>query len=452
MLIRFSVENFLSFNNKTEVLLTPGKTRNFQHHILKGEKLRDINILKSSVFYGANASGKSNLIKAIHFAKQLIVRGSTNQDSINYQKFKLDDKALKKNSKIEFEFKYKSSLYAYGFEFNNKMISEEWLYEINNQKEKMIFERKTVGNEINISFGNLATAKKDINRLGYIGLDTNPNELFLHSSNSRNIKNIVGIKPIFDAYLWFDDILTVIFPDTKSLGLEVKIDSDKDLKEVFKWFLNNFNTGIASLETVKVDFFSKEVPLPDSFKEEIVNDIEIGETVIFSSLDNIKYAVTKNDRADVNATKLMTLHKLKNKNKFIQFEIFEESDGTQRIMDLIPALMELAKDEKVFIIDEIERSLHPKLTYKMLELFFNESAGMPSQLICTTHEDGLLTQKLLRKDEIWFVKKNAFGESTAYSLEEFKPRKDKDIRTSYLKGRFDAIPILTAMDNAPWKN
>lgn len=452
MLIRLSVENFLSFNNKTEILLTPGKTRSFQHHILKGEKKRDINILKSSVLYGANASGKSNLIKAIHFAKQLVVRGSTNQETINYQKFKLDNSALKRNSKIEVEFKCRDVYYAYGFEFNNKIIIEEWLYEINNQTEKMIFERKTVNDEVEISFDKINLSKKDINRLKYIGLDTNANQLYLYSCNSRNIKNIEGIEPILNAYHWFDNILTIIFPETKTVGIEVNIDSDKDLKEVFKWFLNNFKTGIAGLETVKVNFFSSEVQLPDSLKEEIANDLEIGETVIFSSFDNIRYAVTKNDLADVEATKLMTLHKLKNKNKFVKFEISEESDGTQRIMDLIPALMELTKDEKVFIIDEIERSLHPKLTYKMLELFFNHSAGKASQLICTTHEDGLLTQKLLRKDEIWFVKKTGYGETTVYSLEEFKPRKDKDIRTGYLKGRFNAIPVLTAMDNAPWKN
>jgi len=452
MLIRASIENFLSFNEKAEILLTPGKTRNFKHHIHKGQKYNDIDILKSSIFLGANASGKSNLIKAIHFAKKMITNGSNSNEGIEYNKFKLDSKSETKNSKIELEFKYKDEYYAYGFEFNYNEITEEWLYRINKVNEHKIFERFTVNDEVVISFGNVNISKNDIKRLVFIGQDTNVNELFLHSSNKRNIKNIEGIDSILNSYEWFENVLTVIFPDSKFAGMEINIDSDKDLKEVYKWFLTEFKTGIAGLETIKVDFFSNEVLLPKKLKNDIAKDLKIGERAIISSMDDIRYTLSKVSGGDIEAMKLMTKHKLKNKNKFIKFEITEESDGTQRIMDLIPALMELSREGKVFLIDEIERSLHPNLSYKMFELFFNESSGISSQLICTTHEDNYLNLKLFRKDEIWFVKKNRYGESSAYSLEEFKPRKDKDIRTGYLNGRFGAVPILSLMDNAPWKN
>lgn len=452
MLIRVSIENFLSFNNKTEVLLTPGRTRTFKHHVYRSGKSRDIDVLKSSIFYGANASGKSNLIKAIYFLKKFILNGPNSSDSINYQKFKLDSKNLKKNSKIELEFKYKNQNYAYGIEFNYKKIEEEWLYIINKESEHKIFERTSIENEVQLSFDSIKVSKDEHKRLSYIGYDTKINEPFLHSSNERNIKNIEGIDPIVNAYNWFKDSLTIIFPSSRFTGMEVNIDSDTTLKEVYKWFLTEFKTGVAGLETVKVDFFSNEVFLPEALKEDISNELDIGEKALISSMDNIRYAISKKEDTEIEAMKLMTKHKMKNENKFVNFEIYEESDGTQRIMDLIPALMESTKDEKVFIIDEIERSLHPNLSYKMFELFFNESAAIPSQLICTTHEDNFMNLKLFRKDEIWFVKKNRCGESSTYSLEEFKPRKDKDIRTGYLKGRFDAVPLISKLDEVPWKN
>ena len=452
MLIRASIENFLSFNRKVEILLTPGRTRSLKHHVYKSGKSRDIDVLKSSIFYGANASGKSNLIKAIYFLKRFILDGPSRSESINYQKFKLDAKSYDKDSKIELEFKYQNQNYAYGIEFNHSRINEEWLYIINKETEYKIFERKSQNEEVLLSFDAIKLSKEELKRLSYIGLDTKVNEPFLHSSNKRNIKNINGIDPIVNAYKWFKDCLTIIFPESRFSGMEVNIDSDTALKEIYKWFLTKFKTGIVGLETVKVDFFSKDIYLPEAIKEEIAQTLEIGERAILSSLDNIRYVVSKKEDTEIEAMKLMTKHKMKNEDRFINFEINEESDGTQRIMDLIPALMEASKDERVFMIDEIERSLHPNLSYKMFELFFNESSNVPSQLICTTHEDNFMNLKLFRKDEIWFIKKNRSGESTAYSLEEFKPRKDKDIRTGYLKGRFDAVPMISNLNQVPWKS
>lgn len=451
MLIRVTVENFLSFNQPAEVLLTPGKTRNFREHIYKGQKSRDIDVLKSSIFYGANASGKSNLIKAIYFVKKMVVSGAKSHESIAYKKFKLDSNAKAKDSRIELEFKHQGENYAYGFVFNYEQIVEEWLFRITKENEYKIFERKTNDGNVHIAFGAIKTAKANLKRLEFIGQDTNANELFLHACNERNIKNIEGIEPILSPYIWFKDVLTIIFPNSRFRGMEVNIDTDSELKEVYRWFLTAFNTGIAGLTTIKVDFFSKEVVLPDSLKQNIANQLAVGERAMLSSLDNIRYSVYKKADGEIEAMKLMTKHKMKGEAAFTNFEINEESDGTQRLMDLIPALMEMSKDKKVFIIDEIERSLHPNLSYRMFELFFKESVGIPSQLICTTHEDNFLNLKLFRKDEIWFVKKTADGETQTYSLEEFKPRKDKDIRTAYLKGRFEAIPFLLKVRTTPWK-
>ena len=128
-----------------------------------------------------------------------------------------------------------------------------------------------------------------------------------------------------------------------------------------------------------------------------------------------------------------------------EFEFFEinwESQGTQRLMDLIPMLFLMKEQSSTFIIDEIARSLHPEVSYQFVKLILENPSFSNSQLIFTTHEDYLMDFELLRKDEIWFVEKNKFGESSTYSLEEFKPRYDKDIRKGYHQGRFGGVPKI----------
>jgi AAA15 family ATPase/GTPase len=450
MLIRLTIENFLSFNERIELLLTPGKARNLVNHIIKRESRKDLSILKSAVIYGANASGKSNFSRVLFFLKKMVTRPGVARETIAYEKFKLDRDAADRPSRIEVEFHFRGQNYAYGFGFDRQVIHEEWLYRFDCNRDWKIFERTTNKDMVSVDIGHLADTAEDRKRLEYIGADTQPTELFLNTSNHRNIRNISGIAPLTDAYAWFDESLAVIFPDSKMLGLEVNIDSDARLREIFQWFLAEFKTGITGLETVNIDFFSKEVDLPEKLKQRIAQDLKIGERAMVSSLDHITYSLSRNEEGSIEAIKLMTQHPIKNSPTPALFEINEESDGTQRIMDLIPAIAELAKEERVIVVDEIDRSLHPMLTRKLFELYFRESAGIKSQLICTTHESQLLDQDLLRKDEIWFVKKDVAGASSLYSLEEFKERKDADIRTGYLKGRYNAIPHFSAFSDTPW--
>ncbi len=139
MLIRFSVENFLSFRDRTVFSMIPGKGTLKNSH--KSKPVKGITTLKASIVYGANASGKSNLLKAIAFGKRLILKGTKNDQSIRYQNFRLDSDSIQGNSRIEYEFQIKGKNYAYGFVFNSTEIIEEWLYEINKKNDSKIFER-----------------------------------------------------------------------------------------------------------------------------------------------------------------------------------------------------------------------------------------------------------------------------------------------------------------------
>jgi AAA15 family ATPase/GTPase len=147
----------------------------------------------------------------------------------------------------------------------------------------------------------------------------------------------------------------------------------------------------------------------------------------------------------------MTAH-LDNEGNEKLFDIDQESDGTQRLLDLAPGLLDIFSGDKVYIIDELDRSLHPDITVSILDAFLNSDTDKSghSQLIVTTHETNLLDQQLIRKDEIWFCQKNKQGESNLYSLEEYQPRFDNDIRKGYAVGRFGGIPLLSDFKNLSW--
>jgi AAA15 family ATPase/GTPase len=133
--------------------------------------------------------------------------------------------------------------------------------------------------------------------------------------------------------------------------------------------------------------------------------------------------------------------------KTIRMELSEESDGTRRLLNLIPALHPTAFIGVVHVIDEIDRSLHPILVKEFLEFFLKSGVGEPRQVIVTTHESNLLDQELLRRDEIWFAEKDSTGATRLYSLLDFKVRNDLEIRKHYLQGRFGAIPFLGNLDS-----
>lgn len=157
-------------------------------------------------------------------------------------------------------------------------------------------------------------------------------------------------------------------------------------------------------------------------------------------INNYTYVLSR-EGSGLKFQQLKTKH-LTNEGKGVLFDTKDESDGTNRIIDLIPLLIDLIEGNNVFIIDEMERSLHPNLIYDIFDLFLGSSSSTHSQLIVATHESSLLTQKLFRKDEIWFIVKDDNGTSRMHSLEDYNVRFDKEIRKDYLLGRFKAIPRI----------
>ena len=451
MLIRITIDNVLSFNSEQEILFIPGKNRNHAHHIIKGEKARDVDILKAAVIYGANASGKSNLIKALALMQRIVMHGDS--DTIQYDRFKLDSTAEKRLSKLEVEFHIKGVNYAYGFTFDKLQVKSEWLYYFNKEKDYKVFERTTEGRDVSVTFDNLKLSNRELDNLEFVGTITKPAECFLHALNNSNVDKLKGIDMIKDAYRWFADSLTIIFPESKYGSLESNIATNQSFKSLFEWALDYFDTGITGIQSTEVDFWSSEVELPKRLKEQIQKDLKIGDSGIVTALNQLRFLIKKEANGDISASKLMTQRKMEGKGAdLVNFEISEESDGTQRIMDFIPAIAELQKDDQVFVIDEIERSLHCNLVKQFLAMFFERTKGVKSQLIVTSHESQLMDQDLIRKDEIWLVEKNKSGESELKSIEDFNVRKDLDIMKAYLQDRFGAVPHFSTDKPIPVLN
>lgn len=446
MLIRFSVENFLSFKDRVVFSMIPGKSLLKPNH--KSDKTRGISALKASVILGANASGKSNLIKAIDFGQNLILVGTKSEQSINFQNFRLNTKTISSNSRIEYEIQHKSKNYAYGFVFNSKEIVEEWLYELKNKTESKIYERRIQEKKTFFDLEPLfAKNKKEEHKqfLNFIAKGTPNNQLFLTEIKNRKVKdNVTNIEDILNVIDWFQNSLKIIFPDDKyNEGVKSDLMDDAKLQKTFEELLNYFDTGINGICLEKVDYKSINIPtkLIDSIREAILDSDSEKSKAFMVSFDNTTFFFSKKEN-DIIVRKFMTKHNVIGSDKPDLFDTHDESDGTNRIIDFIPLIIDLLQGNKVFIIDEMERSLHPNLIFDLFDLFLDKSKNVNSQLITASHESSLLTQKLFRKDEIWFVVKDKVGSSYLHSLEEYNIRFDKEIRKDYLLGRYKAVPRI----------
>ena len=458
MLIRFFIENFLSFNEQSEFSMIKGRARKYSNHVIKSNN--QLSVLKSAVLYGANASGKTNFVRALDFVKNFVVKGKQPEEPILIEKFKFDKKSLERPSCFQIEIYLENQFYLYGFQVDYERVVEEWLYEIKGKKEVLLFSRKAQKNEESkLSLGDsLKLSKRDKQFIEFVGKGTPSNQLFLTESNHRNVKYFT--KP----YEWFRDVLQIIFPYSKYDGIEFFFEEQSKIKDLILKIIKYFDVGISDiiLEKFKVEQDFKDIP------EEVISVLKKGlkrndmkmilssprkdRYMILSSPRKDRYIVSKDKNEDLIAQRLISKHKMKESDEYATLKLGEESEGTQRIMDLLPILISFLPVGNVFVIDEIERSLHPLLVKRFINLFLSPRFGgnLKQQLITTTHESNLLDLELLRRDEIWFVEKNQYQESCLYSLEEFKPRYDKDIQKGYLNGRFGAIPFIREPKDLGW--
>lgn len=444
MLQKFTVENFLSFKNKEVFSLLPSKGTLKKEH--KVEPIKGQWVLKSAAVFGANAGGKSNFVKALWFGKMLILKGTRPNDLIKYRPFRLCSECKAKDTSMSYQIICNHKKYEYGFRYNAEEIKEEWLKVFHSRKTfNYIFYRNTETGDFDISYLLKLNPKTEESQfLTFFAKATPKRQLFIHEVLSRNIHdNVTNISDIEAILDWFLNSLKIIFPDTEyNQGVLLKSVNDKELKQGFSALLKYFNTGIDGIELIDFDFDKLGIPqeLQNVIKNDILNE---NSTESFGSLkieNNLFLISSKN--GEIKAQKLMTKHYRINENAFELFSPKEESDGTRRIFDFIPLILDLILGDKVFIVDEIERSLHPSLIQQLINLFYTYSKDISSQLLFTTHESSLMNLKILRRDEIWLMNKDDNGISSLGRLDckYNNIRFDKTLQQSYLNGDYGATP------------
>ena len=445
MLITFSVENFKSFNDRQELVMIPAKKlKTNKEHVIA---LNKVSVLRNATIYGANASGKTNIIDAIRFAKHVITKKIPMEASKMYCRVFSENQ--EKESKFEFEIYKNGKFYAYGFSLlmSDQIIKSEWLYELLPSKntQTMLFERETDTNRLELG-ENLMLDEIDTMRFKTYKLDFEDNNtgLFIREMNRNKKMNKESKLTFFrDVFEWFDEDLVTIFPDQPITDFEYFYGdggSDK-INEIIELF----DTGISKVKIEEISVADLKNKIPTKIADDILQSFK---NKLEDSADNMKAMMSLrtntafyNIKGARGEDPVITTIMLEHGNAFSDFEFSEESDGTRRLFDLLDILISNEKN-KIYVIDELERSLHPKLTYKFLELFFEYLKENNTQLIFTTHESTIMDQELLRRDEIWFVERNKDNVSHLYSLDRFKERYDKKLSKAYLEGRYGAVPVL----------
>ena len=424
MLISVTLENWMSFNEPVTFSMVAGNKRRFLSRVpkLKKQKMR---VLPIAAIFGANASGKSNFFKAVEFAKYMVTKNPKDEKSgVDVVPYKLIATKLSEPSCFEFELLINEAIYKYSFSATKEKIVKESLFKLNgDDSEELQFER--VGQTV--EFGSAINTKSELN---VISNGTNINQLFIQNCASQKRDEFRFI------YNWFRRNLITISPYTSG-----QLDSREDFSDIND-LLESLDLGF-KLSAEEID--ANSLPMFDHFKDRFLTDLPEEEYVPYPLTSRGEYITIFRNKEKFLAIKSIS-QRLGEKGENVNFQISEESDGSQRVLELLPAFLMLKLDnfQRTIIVDELDRSLHSLITRQLLEDYLKAcSEESRSQLIFTTHDVMLMSRDYLREDEMWIVDKKRPGDTDTYRIDDFTDIKDKeDVRHTYLSGRLGGVPRL----------
>lgn len=422
MLLEFSFENFLSFKDKTTISFcaTRERTKTDSLSITNSSNNR---ILPITAVYGYNASGKSNLIAALNCVKNLIAHSNINATGVI--PYKLDSDSVSRNTYFSVTFSVELKVYRLDIVLNPiKIISEE-LYEIVRTHEYLLYKR--TDNTIDIK-NRIKWSATDLIRLQFIMDGTKPYQLFLNNCASQQVNFFV------DIVYWFKNNLVISSSATSTEFYEFKEETDSFFK---------FNELLAKLDLSdqlfeKIELERDSIPMVEQIENVCWNLPENSQTMYRKNL-----YVTKKEGRFV-FSKVIAKHK-KADNSFIEFDLNAESEGTTALLKMRPVLVDLIEKKRdlVFVVDELDKSLHPLLLRQLIKLFVDNCSNKTrTQLIFTCHDAMLLDQNLMRRDEYWIVNRNNEGSHLSRITDsKAGQRIDKQIRNAYMDGELGIKPI-----------
>lgn len=419
MLLQFSVNNYRSIKDTiTFSMLSSSKNENTF-------KIRKYNLLNSAVIYGANASGKSNLLRAMAFMGRIVLNKTKviqSTDTLPHDPFRLNSSTRDASSTFEIVFFIDEIKYRYGFELDNTTVYAEWLYVDEKGKEAKLFYRDSEDEEY---------VNKNKFKEGYrffddkkLEIDVLPNQLFIWECDRT--KDGVISKSILK---WFNNLNLIDGLDHSGY---VNYTMNKMEDESFKKeIVNLVKTADIGIEDININ---KE-EIPKEFFENSPFSDDFIKNVMATEANKIPIVKTFHSIFDEN-------------NNEIGKEIFElddeESLGTRKFFKMSAPILNTLQRGKILIIDELDASLHPMLTKHLIKLFSDKDINTKNaQLIFATHDTNLLKPQIFKRDQIWFTEKDKYGSTTLYSILEIKGvRANDDFEKQYIQGKYGAVPYL----------
>lgn len=442
MLISFSIRNWKSYRDAANLSMMA--TREQQHK----ETLREVSSLRAKLLsvaaiFGKNAAGKSNLFQALSFSKWFITRSTHTPTSlIPITPFRFDSVARDLPVEFSFSLLIENVKWEYSFAVTAKRVIRESLECAAKKKGRTSYTRTYNAEADNYSMEYGSALERDRQLLDLIAQTTRPNQLFLTTSVYQNTKYFA---PVFQ---WFDTSLQLISPKDSFTRLDLFTNHTQPSFEDFNARLKEFQTGITKIGLKKIDLARIPIPLPEL--EQLCREIPEGRPLRLNiNGKSSSFLLTKKDER-LTAEELVSVHKLNGTQEDIDLPLQEESDGTRRIFDLLPILINLESrtDGYVCVIDELDRCLHSDATQKFLSLVRkSRKVNKNSQLLFTTHDLQLMTQNILRRDEIWIAFRDMEMETSQIRRFSDVPnlRKDKALLNSYLDGTVEEALMGKAM-------
>lgn len=421
MLIDFSVSNFRSIRARQTLSMVAASydemlALNTFESGLSNSMPR---LLRSAVLYGPNASGKSSLIQALDFMQSLVLQSHGHQagDKLRTSPFKLT--AASRNDDCEFEIAFveQDVRYEYGFRCNRNRITEEWMLAYPQGRAQKWFHRvldPSTGKDVYKFSSSFEGGRK---RQDWAN-ETLENTLFF----SKAIQNKhEQLRPAFD---WFRERLRIVSaPHALSSGYSVKCCSKEEGRRRIVSFMNSADLNITDIRLDEEIFSVDQLPreLPSVIREEISKE-----------MDGKKLTTPKFIHRDIET------------EESIEFDEEDESDGTRALFAFAGPWLDVTENELILVVDELDTSLHPMMVHHLVKSLHHE--GNKSQLIFTTHDTTLLSQRILRRDQVWFMEKDEQQASRLYPLSIFSPRDQEAIERGYLNGRYGGIPFIKDLD------
>lgn len=419
MLFEFTLGNFLSFRDRKTLSFKASSISELPENVVNVGKYK---LLRSAVVYGANSSGKSNLIKGLDRMRDVLLNSVklNDTDDLDFSPFLLSTNENEPTF-FEIEFLHHSKVFRYGFEYNQKMILNEWLFIRQGSKKEVVqFIRTPDGIGVATEFEEGIGKEKS----------TNDNRLFISLVAQLGGEISKNVLEWFKGYNVLSGIDHKDYTGFSLRMLHKKINGCQESLSLFQ----KLKLGFTDISVKEAEFSSGELPsnMPDKMRTKLIKELQ-GKTMV----------------------SVKTLHnRYDNNGQIIDNVLFDkdeqESEGTRKIIDLSGPVFDSLILGKVLIIDELDAKLHPLITIQIIKLF-NDPQTNPNnaQLFFATHDTNLLNAELFRRDQIWFTEKDEIEQSDLYSLIEFKMpdgtkvRNDSNLERNYIRGRYGAIPFIT---------